>query len=524
MTAQSRAELRWLAAIVALAVGARLAYLYWELHAPGFQWSDPDGYLRQAAALTQSGEWRWTTRAIEYVWGGRTWLLPPGYPVFLSIFYGASSPGPLAAAIAQAVLGGCAAAAIFVIGRSLHTSRTGLIAAFIWAIWFPSVAGRETFVQEQLYLPLLWSSFAALAWCLSTSASRAGFFATGLVFGIAALTRAMPLFYLVVVVPLLWWFRRRQEGPGRWALAFLGGFALVVLPYIVWLSLSVGHLVLIDDHMMIVQTDVHGRSSVAAAVSAAVAGFVNQLEAKVALGRGLFQVYGLSWLYHYGNAASADGARWLGLLVHVTLDTLFVAAALLAPAGLAFARQRQVSAVLLTWIVFVIVASAAAGFTGPRYRTPLEGMLICGAAVLAGGALRKPFRIAGLAAAAASLAIAAIVIPPYVASWRASVPYGLNGWTRGQGFEETFGRGATGFYAPAVNGAIRVELEGMPDMPPADLAARVEGVLVKTVHLTPGDSVTLHVPVGSRNIAFVELSPVGGSQSQLTGYYIRTPR
>jgi hypothetical protein len=517
---RSRVHFLWLVALVTLAVGLRLGYLYWEMNAPGFQWSDPDGYLRQAAALTWTGHWRWTLKAIQYDWGGQTWLLPPGYPVFLSFFVRADSPDPLAAAVAQAVLGGLASAAMYVYGRSLHTPRSGLIAAFVWAIWFPAVAGRETFVQEQLYVPLLWAALAALACCISTSAPSRWLFVTGLLLGICALIRAMPLFFLAILLPLLVFFWRREKDGGRRTAAFLGGFALVTATYIAWLSVTVGHLVLIDDHMMIIQTDMADRRSVPSAIAIALGGFVQAVGYKAELVEGLFKVYGPSWLYHYGGAVRAEHAPLMGLVVHLSFDTLFVTIALLAPIGLAVARQRQVSALAVGWILFGIVASAAAGFTGLRYRAPLEGLLICGAAALIAGDVRRPSWTKGGIAIAVSLLLGAITLPAYIDSWSAPVPYGLRGWTEETGIPQTSARGAVGFYAPSLRGAIDVEIEAMADTLPADLLVKVEGVPMEQFQLAPGGHKSVRIAVGNRLIAFVEIVPQSGEPA----YYIRTRR
>jgi 4-amino-4-deoxy-L-arabinose transferase-like glycosyltransferase len=523
-TAAAQPQLIWIGMIAVCAIGLRVAYLLWQLSAPGFQWSDPDGYLRQAATLTAGGSWRWTLKAVQYNWGGYIWLLPPGYPVFLSLFYGAGST-PLPAAVAQAIVGGLATISIYFLGRSLHTPTTGWIAACVWAIWFPAVAGRETFVQEQVYIPLLWTAVAALAVCIDRWLPPSRFVGAGALLGIAALCRAMPLFFMIPLVPLLWWFGRAHQDKGKCAAAFLGGFALVTLPYILWLSAATSHLVLIDDHMMIDQNaDISDRRFMSNAIAITIDGFVNDIGWKATVARGLFKVYGPSWLYHYGGAVSEAMAPLMGLAVHVTFDGLFVAVAVAAPLGLAFARGRQVAVTMFAWILLVTAASAAAGFTGLRYRAPFEGLLICAAATVVGGGLRNRSRPALILASAATVVLAAITVPEYVASWKVSVPYGLNGWTREKSYEQTFGRGSAGFYAPAIRGAIDVELEGMADAPTSQLLVRVEGVPVERLRLAPHERQRIRVPVGNRPIAFVEVSAENGAHQPAPAYYIRTVR
>lgn len=116
-----------LVALVLIGVALRLIALYDVRVLERFAWSDPDQYLSQAHALTRGGSWHWTFDAVRYSWGRRLWVLPPGYPVFLSLFALWPSTFPGAAAIAQVVVGAFAAVPMYFLGEYLQSRRAGLI-------------------------------------------------------------------------------------------------------------------------------------------------------------------------------------------------------------------------------------------------------------------------------------------------------------------------------------------------------------------------------------------------------------
>lgn len=124
-----------LAAILVVGFALRLAYLLHVALQPGFRWHDPDFYLRGGRQLAEGPHgWHWTFDAVTLWIGGRRHMLPPLYPVFLSLF--ASFPHlPLTALLGQLALSVGAIVLIFDLGRRLHSRRTGLIAAGGFALW-----------------------------------------------------------------------------------------------------------------------------------------------------------------------------------------------------------------------------------------------------------------------------------------------------------------------------------------------------------------------------------------------------
>ena len=496
-----------LIAITVAAIGVRLAFLAWQVQHPAFDWSNPDGYLQQGLALTRDGSWRWTFDAVAYLWGGSSWVLPPGYPIFLSLFYQHGAASPMGAAIAQCVIGGLAVLPVYALGRALHTPRAGLIAAAAWALWFPSITGRHVFIQEQLYLPLLWTALAALAVCLDRWSSPRLFAAAGAVLAFATLTRAMPLYFVpVLVAGIVFAGPARGEGVRR-ALATFGGFALVVAPYVLWLSVSVGELILIDNHMAIWQSTSDSAPGLTETVRLLAIDFAGNVGEKLQLIRNLFQVSGFSWAHHYSPARGPRDAWWLGMAVRSLHDGLFVIASVLAPLGLVLARQWRAAALLVGWTVLVAALTMAAGYSGARYRTPFEVVLVCGAAVVLAGAWRKPHAVVTSAGIAATALVAVIVLPQYQRSLTSPISYGLSATGLPLTGQPAVAWGPSGFYTAASNGLVSLELSVPAEGPDLVFDISADGALVSRLTAAAGQSVRTRMPAGSRLLVFIEVTP-----------------
>jgi hypothetical protein len=494
-----------LASITAAAVAVRLAYLAWQLRHPGFEWMDPDGYLRQAGELTRTGAWQWTFDAVSYHWGGQNWRLPPGYPVFLSMFSANPLNGQLAAAVAQSVVGGLAALPVYVVGRALHNDRTGVIAALLWAAWFPSITGRHVFVQEQLYLPLLWTALAMVSTSLAHWHGPLRFAVAGFCLGLATLTRAMPLYFLPVLLVGIALVGSDRRAALRRSLALLAGFALITAPYIAALSLHDRQLVLIDNHMAILQARSRAVPDLASTVRAVAQDVATTLAAKLQMIPGLFQVYGVSWLYYYSPAQTAQQAWWLALAVRVGFDGLFVVTSVLAPLGLVLARQRRVATLLVTWMLTVMVLTVLAGFAGGRYRAPQEIGLICGAAVICGLAWRRPRWPAAAAAVAVSSLIAWHVVPALLRAPALKAPYGIAAPAMAAAGQGSECRGACGFFAAVRGGSIELEVDRATAG--RTMALRLDGTHAGTMTIGPAAPARVRLAAGDRSFVFIEVGP-----------------
>lgn len=507
---------RRLAVLLLIVIGSiavKVVYLDRMQAMPGFAWQDPDGYLRQAASLTRTGAWQWTPDAIHYVWNGTDWTLPPAYPVFLSLFYGHPDLDPFAAAVAQIVLSAVGIVALYWLVSALHSARAGLAAAALAAFWFPGVVAPHVFIQETLFIPLLLSAFAVLTVGLVTAARPWVFAAAGALFAFASLTRAMPLYFLPLLLVVLVMGRAAQRVPWRQQLALFGVAAVVLVPYIVAVSLDRGHLVLIDNHAAILQTE--GPGVAAPTMRSTAESLVRNVWAdvpeRVGMARGMFQVYGRSWLYYNGVAADASSAARLEWLVRLWLDLPFVVVAVAAPWGLALARRRRPTVVLISWAFFVVVLSVAAGFSGARYRAPLEFVLIAGAAIAGTAGLSQVARLGRsrwFGAAVVSLALAALTVPQLGTSFTARAAYGIARETVGRGEPlAILATGASGFYVVATRGLLTFTVEAESGQPDGQLKVLVDGRHVTSAAISAERPTRVRLPVVNDGLYYVEMEP-----------------
>jgi hypothetical protein len=331
--------------IVAASIALKVLVLSVLVSRPDFAWVDPDGYLRQAAVLTRSGAWAWTIDAIGYTWNQTLWTLPPGYPVFLSLWYRHPDFDPMAAALAQIAMSGVGVVALYWLVAALHTPRAALAAAALSAFWFPGIVAPHVFTQEAVFIPLLVAAIAALAVCTTGAARPWGFAVAGVLMAAAALTRAMPLYFLPMVAVLFALGPRAGRVSWSRQAAYFGAAALLIAPYVVWLSVERGRVVLIDDHAAIIQLrdEPVVPPTLTGSARALARNAWEQAPARVDMARGMLQVYGRSWLYHIAPREDARAARRLEWTVRLWLDLLFVLAAVAAPWGLALARQRRLA-------------------------------------------------------------------------------------------------------------------------------------------------------------------------------------
>jgi len=257
----------WIAVggLVALALALRLGCLFYVL-GPDFVWHDADAYLAKGARLVQSGEFRWTYDAVAYPWGGRVYALPPLFSIYLAPFARFASY-PFNAFVGLAVLNALAVPLVVRLGTRLHSSTAGLVGGLLYACWGSDIVGFGQVRQEPLYVPLVIAATLALvrAW----DRRGAGPFAlAGAAFGLAALCRSMPIYFVAAAAVALvlrdWRGAGRSEALGE-ALALAGGFAALTLPYSLALSIHLGQPTLIENHggILVASRYLHGGNRLA---------------------------------------------------------------------------------------------------------------------------------------------------------------------------------------------------------------------------------------------------------------------
>lgn len=397
-----------LAVLILIGVGVRLAYLHWAVAQPGFAWSDPDYYLANAYRLVEGGHWHWSLEAIEYPYLGRVFHLPPLYSLYLSCFGLTPWPWAAAAALGHTLLSGVGVVAVYAVGANLHSRRAGLIAGALMVLSPAGLTASPIFVQEQLYIPLLLAAFAVLTWLLAGRRGAVWWAVGGVAFGLAILTRSMPIYYLPFAAAGIVWLapdRLRAKHQIAWLLA---GAAAVTLAYSVWLSAQVGRWIFVEDHASISMTAYTGIIRTAppslldeslALVSAFVEKPGPSLETLAEVVRSNFRPTARRWVGLYFPSVTGIPQVLLSVYARVMTDVGFVLAVLLAPFGVALARQRRASLVLAIWPPLVVLLTALSTYGGPRYRGPFEVVLYLYLSVVLAGRWRTPSRRAVLAAA-----------------------------------------------------------------------------------------------------------------------------
>jgi 4-amino-4-deoxy-L-arabinose transferase-like glycosyltransferase len=455
--------------VLAAALAVRLLYLAHAVSRPGYHIDDPDSYLRQAERIARGPSgWAFDFDVVEHAVEGRRYALPPLYPVFLSVF--AALPGfPLNALVGQAFLAVLGCFSVFLIGRGIHSERAGLIGAALYALWFPNVIAVWSTMQETVFVPLLLAGFAML---VRAKTSR-GFALAGLLFGLAALTRSMPVYYMPVAVVLL----VGREGLRRGAVlsaALLLGFAAITVPYSVALSSHLGSATFIENHAglrIASQQGVEGaRPPGPIATGLALArGFAEAPRQTLSEWSGtalsILHVNGGRLLQIYLGAGSKAGSVLWKTAVHVLSDFALVLTLALAPFGLVLCRRPDRAWFLAAWIVVAFGLTVLSGFGGPRLRAPFEPHLMVGAAVVLASGWARPRAYALGAAAVVSIALLAAVLPQLGRSLAARGDYGVD-WPLDALPKRSAMTGQAGFNVLASDGfaefAVRPRNEGKP--------------------------------------------------------------
>jgi 4-amino-4-deoxy-L-arabinose transferase-like glycosyltransferase len=498
-----------LVAIAILGFVLRLSYLLHAINTPGFVWEDPDGYMTQALKLAGGGHsWRWTFDAVTYSINAQHHALPPMYSAFLSVF--ALFPGfPLSAQVAQVVLATLAIVLMFELGRLLHSPATGLVAAAAYAIWIPNIFNVWSTSQETLYLPLILLAFVLLSRALIRQSSIT-FGLAGVVFGLAALTRSMPLFFVPPAAALCTLLDVDRRRGARHAIVLAVAFLLIVGPYSLALSRHFGQLTVIDTHGSIhLETKTGARAAglletagaLWRSIQAAPIDFASGALARV---RSLLHVNGGRILQIYVVAGSRLQARLFEAAVHIGTDALLICSTLLAGIGAALCRRPRIAWLLFLWTGVNVAIASVGGFGGARLRVPFEPMLMVMAAVCVTGAWQRRRRLGLVAGTTLGILAATATLPQLPRSLDARADYGV-AWP--SIFSRSTGRfeRRAGLTIPVRDGFASLGVTSDETTRPIRVHVRVNSVLVQTSDLSPGQNRMMRLLAPDRAFAFVEI-------------------
>jgi hypothetical protein len=375
----------------------------------------------------------------------------------------------------------------------------------VFALWFPNVIATW-FYQETLYVPLILLSFVLYLRARTTG----GFAFAGGAFGLAALTRSMPLYFMPFLVAVHL-FRTRGEG-SRAVLALVLGFAAAVVPYSAALSSHVGEITAIENHggiLLLVQDMDSGESAGALSTTDSLLRTAGRrgpgafaLDAYGSL-RSMLQVNGGRLLQSHVTAGSRSSALFLKLGAHFFGDFPFVACVVLTPFGLALAKRRDASALAALWIGVNLLLVSLGGFAGPRLRAPFEPQLILYGGIAALGGLRR-LRAFGFGLGGAfSLAAALLLLPQLPRSLDGWPDYGIRWQRRPRGWRALV-RESAGFNVLSRTGTLRLELRGRGSFE-TEWEVRIARQRVGTVTIAPQEIYEIEHPWRKGTIAYVEV-------------------
>lgn len=214
--------------VLALALALRLTTVALTFETPAQ--FDPGDLSRTAQSIAQGHGYPPTNRAPG---GGASAFRPPGYPVFLAAVYAiAGRAAPSLGRLAGAFLGTLSVALIGLIALRLWGKRVGLLALAIGAVAPPLVILSTALISEALFVPVL---LAAVATALEARRAKRQYrwaIVTGVLVGIASLTRTNGLL-LLLPFALAFAPARRRRRLSAWmpAAAVILAASLTIAPW-----------------------------------------------------------------------------------------------------------------------------------------------------------------------------------------------------------------------------------------------------------------------------------------------------
>jgi hypothetical protein len=267
-------------------------------------------------------------------------------------------------------------------------------------------------------------------------------------FGFAALARSAVAYFILPAAGL--YAIRSGSGAARRSAWLLAGFALVTLPYTIYVSQVADRFVFIENIGFYSLKRFNPASLVNPSVTltaqlADPSGPPSSGEVLRFLGSDLVgDPVGFSWrvadyvrlllkpagasLIRSLVAADERMATFLKTAIHATLDLPFMVVLVLAPLGAAVSRQRRFGLLLSFWVMLYLAMLSLTLWAGTRYRSPIEPALIILAATVFAGGWQRPTPGAAVIAAVitvGALAIVATSLGPLVA---ARPNFGVDRW------------------------------------------------------------------------------------------------
>jgi 4-amino-4-deoxy-L-arabinose transferase-like glycosyltransferase len=221
---------RFLAVVIVVGLGLRVAWVLWVSREPQGLFLDPSRYLGYAREIAAG---RGLTEPLT---GDPTAYYPPGYPWFLGIVTWISQPftdAPwLAAGLVQTVLGAASIGLLAAVTKRLAGPVAALVGAVLYALYPNLVFHTGALLGETLY-NFLFLAFLALLlsrpWDVGYSQWR--IVGCGVLLGLAVMVR--PISLAVIPVVIVCWLAARKDYrvTARWSLLLLVGVVACIVPW-----------------------------------------------------------------------------------------------------------------------------------------------------------------------------------------------------------------------------------------------------------------------------------------------------
>ena len=198
----------WLILILLLAFSLRLSYLLEFRSTPFYNASLMKGMDQRTFDL-------WAEDIVKhpFVGDGKPFYQAPGYPYFLAAIYKVFGRNYFAVGLIQIILDTILCLLLFCLGKKIFNPLTGILAAFLGALYRPFIFYSVTLLSDSLILFLSLLTLTSLYWALfrfRNSRFKIGDWAlTGFIFGLATLTKPTILLFLPVALLSPFLFRTK---------------------------------------------------------------------------------------------------------------------------------------------------------------------------------------------------------------------------------------------------------------------------------------------------------------------------
>lgn len=380
--------------VILLAIGLRIWMWSFQARSGAVPPGDAEEYYRAALHLLQGG----------YHDTGK-WLRPPIYPLLLAGWFRLFGVDLSQTLLAQAILSSMIAPACgWLAQRLFGSSRVALLSGLLAALFVPFASFGSVLFAESLFVLLIVLALAAFDTATITANIRPALVA-GILLGLAALTRAVALSFIPLVILLLLVAYRTLFGQRRQlALALILGATLVIGPWALRNAIVHQRLILSDTNggismwYGVVRSDAEQQAGEAQLWAIANPADRQSLALRWTVekivqdplwfaGRMRFKIASLYLLqvrsFAVGDSITVDSHDQLvaisagehPLSWSAVADSQYLLIMLMAIVGICFAPQRRRLLPLLLWVVFITFMSAVT-IGHPRLRLPIIAVLI----------------------------------------------------------------------------------------------------------------------------------------------------